>query len=240
MAVPPVPPALTRPGIGFEVRGTLVEIIAGEGGDDAKTFAFELFRAYLAFASGRGFDAELEQTEGSTLSFFIPNPDAYSSFAPEHGGHCDQRVPANDRHGRRQTSYVSVVVTNLTTYGYTLREQDLDEQFQRGRGPGGQNQNKVSSAVRLRHIPTGLEVFINGRNQNTNRVTARACLSGKVKAWCENRNTERRPAYAGAGRGAKIRTYNLVDNRISDHRTGLKCHRPELVLRDGRFDLLTQ
>ena len=116
-----------------------------------------------------------------------------------------------------------------------MRECDLEESFQRGHGKGGQHQNTTDSAVRLRHKPSGLEVFINGRDQVVNRQTARECLAGKLAAWAKGQQT--RAAYAGAGRGDKVRTYNLIDNRITDHRNGAKCHRPEMVLEEGCFEL---
>lgn len=138
--------------------------------------------------------------------------------------------------GAKHTSYVAVTVNRLIAYTTTLRETDLEETFQRGHGSGGQNQNKVSSAVRLIHKPTGLEVFINGRDQVRNRQTARQALAGKLAEWTKARQT--RAAYAGAGRGDKIRTYNLQDRRVTDHRTGAKCHMPDQILKEGRFEML--
>ncbi len=90
--------------------------------------------------------------------------------------------------------------------------------------------------MRLRHKPSGLEVAIGGRDQSVNRQTARECLAGTLAQWAKGQHT--RAAYAGAGRGDKVRTYNLIENRITDHRNGAKCHRPELVLEEGRFELL--
>lgn len=117
-----------------------------------------------------------------------------------------------------------------------MRETDLEESFQRGHGKGGQHQNTTDSAVRLRHKPTGLEVFINGRDQGVNRQTAREALAGKLDLWTKNQDV--RAAYEGAGRGSKIRTYNLQDRRVTDHRSGAKCHRPETILKEGRFEVL--
>lgn len=145
-------------------------------------------------------------------------------------------MPSNGR-GAKHTSYVAVMVTMLRPVKTAeMRECDLEESFQRGHGKGGQNVNKVSSAVRLRHKPSGLEVFINGRDQIKNREIARQCLAGKIVQWAKSQQT--RAAYSGAGRGEKIRTYKLSDSLVVDHRSGAKCHKPELILEDGRFELL--
>ncbi len=236
--MPSAPPAFTRLGAGFDVHGTLLEVIAGEGGDDAKLFAFELFRAYLACIDRLGVTGEIEEAEGGKYSVLVADGRARTLLSAETGIHCIQRIPKNERSGRKQTSYVSVLVTDLVTHGYELTESDLTEVFQRGHGKGGQHQNKTSSAVRLRHRPTGLEVFINGRSQQANRATARTCLAAKVKALLHEQAATARPGFQGAGRGTKVRTYNLIENRVADHRTGRKCHRPASILKEGRFDLL--
>lgn len=129
-----------------------------------------------------------------------------------------------------------MTVSRLKVQTAEMRECDLEEIMQRGKGPGGQAVNKIASAIRLRHKPTGLEVFINGRDQYNNKKTARLALAGKLDQWLHSQET--RDAYAGAGRGQKVRTYNLQDSRITDHRNGAKCHRPEMVLKEGRFELL--
>lgn len=212
-------------------------MIGGEGGDDAKAFAGELWTAYLAYAARNRLLPEFGDEGPSKFSFTVTDRRAIDLFEPEAGGHCIQRVPPNERAGRRHTSYVTVVVTLLRPQkSVDMRESDLDESFQRVGGKGGQNQNKVSSGVRLKHRPTGLEVLIKGRDQLVNRATARECLAGKLAEWHKAQQT--RAAYSGAGRGDKIRTYNLIDNRITDHRNAAKCHRPEMVLKEGRFELL--
>lgn len=224
-------------GVHFEcVRGVLVEVISGEGGDDSKLFAEQLFIAYLAYLNRNGVVAEPEETGPSKFSFVCEDSRAEELFSNETGCHCVQRIPPNDRGGRKHSSYVAVNVTHLHEQNGEMLETDLEELFQRGHGKGGQHQNTTSSAVRLRHRPSGLEVFINGRNQQTNRRTARLCLAGKISQYLMDKKIS--GSYGGAGRGDKVRTYNLADHRITDHRSGLKCHRPELVLKEGKFELL--
>ncbi len=222
-----------------DFTGLLIEVQAGEGGDDAKVFSEQLFTAYLAYLARNNLEATLEETGPSKWSFTCTAIEAISLFEQETGVHCIQRVPSNERGGRRHTSCAAVCVTILRkTPVVTLKESDLEESFQRGHGKGGQNVNKVSSAVRLHHKPTGLEVFINGRDQVVNRQTARQCLAAKLVAHTKEEQTKGRATYGGAGRGNKIRTYNLMDNRITDHRHGAKCHKPDMVLKEGRFELL--
>ncbi len=196
-----------------------------------------MWSAYLTYAARNRLIPELGEEGPSKWSFTIVDKRAIDLFSTETGGHSIQRVPHTENHGRRHTSYVAVTVTLLKPpRTVEMRETDLEESFQRIGGKGGQNQNKVSSGVRLRHKPTGLEVLIKGRDQSVNRQTARECLAGKLAQWAKSQET--RAIYSGAGRGDKIRTYNLIDNRITDHRNGAKCHRPEMVLDEGRFELL--
>jgi peptide chain release factor 1 len=199
-------------------------------------FAEQLFTAYLAYLDRNGLTAELEETGPRKFSFVCNDDRATALFANESGCHCVQRIPPNDRSGRKHSSYVGVNVTRLREQNGDMREADLEESFQRGHGRGGQHQNKTSSAVRLKHVPTGLEVFINGRNQQSNRKTARLCLAGKVSRWLNENKAG--TSHIEAGRGDKVRTYNIVDNRVTDHRTGAKCFQPESILKEGRFELL--
>jgi peptide chain release factor 1 len=214
----------------------LVEIQAEAGGDDAKQFASELAAAYSAYFHA---DPLEEATCSFGYSAFLAKGHQVAWFMTEVGLHCVQRVPRTERDGRRHTSFARVTVRPIAASAPRLREEDVELIFQRGRGPGGQAQNKVSSAVRARHRPTGLSVFINGRSQGQNRETAVKVLASRVAEHM-------RDASAGAAMQtkknqsapqAKIRTINLIENRAVDHRTGLKVCAADRIMQ-GEFDLI--
>jgi peptide chain release factor 1 len=155
----------------------------------------------------------------------ITGPGAGEAFQHESGKHCVQRVPENDSKGRKQTSMITVGVLPIKNEAEyePLRDQDIETTTQCGHGPGGQNQNKVASAVRMKHKITGITVFINGRDQNNNKIEARRILTVRVndkkKAESDREYDQFRKKLMGdTGRSDKTRTYNFVRSEIIDHR----------------------
>ncbi len=137
---------------------------------------------------------------------------------------------------------VSVAVLPIPDDIPGLRDDDIEVTTCGGHGPGGQHQNKTDSAVRMRHTPTGLTVFINGRKQHANRREARRILAARVAELMRERadaeySGERRAQMGGGGRGNKVRTYNFMNSRVVDHRLGRKTSQIRRVMR-GEFRLL--
>lgn len=217
----------------------LVEVLHGEGGQDSKLFAADLADVYRRYAQLEKLSCEtVESSEGHHV-LKVKGKGAGRAFLGEEGLHCVQRVPPTERSGRFQTSFVAVAVLPLPPEGNfeALPERELEIKTQTGRQKcGGQNTNKVASAVRMTHRPTGLKVFINGRDQGQNRKEALRILTAKVNAL---RNAAAQEAYArgkstqlaSRGRGGKIRTYNLIDKLVTDHRTGRQSRDVKAVLK---------
>lgn len=159
----------------------------------------------------------------------ISGKDVWQHFRRETGQHCIQRVPPTENKGRKQTSFVCVAVLPLPPEKELkpLADKDLEITCTQGSGPGGQHRNKTASAVRMKHKPTGLLVFIDGRCQHANKREALRILSARVhefeqanknKAYQDHRDSR----MGDGGRGDKIRTYNLAESRLVDHRNGKK------------------
>jgi len=165
------------------------------------------------------------------------------AFQYEGGQHCCQRVPETESKGRKQTSYVKVGILPIREDTYdTIPESEIETTTTCGHGPGGQHQNKTESAVRMKHLPTGITVFINGRDQHANKREARKILVARV---CELRKSEadsdyaqnRRQQMGDGNRGEKIRTYNFMEGRVVDHRLNTKTGNVKGVMK-GEFSLL--
>jgi peptide chain release factor 1 len=221
-----------------------VEIQFGEGGDDSKTFVHELLATYCKYAERCCLTFELLGSTNGHVVVRFAGKNVWKAFQHESGKHCVQRFPPSEKKGRRHTSMISVAVLPLPPKLAlsSLPNDELEVKTQGGSGPGGQHQNKTDSAVRMTHKPTGLQVFINGRDQQRNRREALRILTAKV---CERLQSQQAAAYdakrksqmGSGGRGDKIRTYNFIDSRVVDHRLGKKTKQIKRVMK-GELDLL--
>ena len=179
----------------------------------------------------------------SSIIFSLKGEGAARYFQYEAGIHCIQRVPPTERGGRVHTSIISVAVLPVPKIEeFSIPQKEIEVQQTKGSGPGGQNRNKVSCACRMTHKPTGLQVFIDGRDFQQNRKRAFKILSARVQYLRDSKQEKEYGDYrhrqvGTRGRGNKIRTYNFKNRRVVDHRLGKKTSRVEEVL-NGRFDLI--
>lgn len=164
-------------------------------------------------------------------------------FQHEPGKHSVQRVPPTEKNGRVQTSLVSVAILPIReAYYHGLADRDLEITTQRGHGKGGQHQNTTDSAVRMKHIPTGIMVFINGRDQYHNKKTAYSILSERVSQHFQDiedkkYNKIKHDQLGDSSKSGKIRTYNFMKSRVVDHILNKSTTQIDKVMK-GRFDLL--
>jgi peptide chain release factor 1 len=201
--------------------GVVLEVRAGAGGDEASLFAGELAQMYASYAESNGWPVKKE----SELEYEIKHPQAYEALRHETGVHRVQRIPVTEKSGRIHTSTASVAILPMRKVPkFEISPADLHMEFSRSGGAGGQNVNKVETAVRLVHNPTGIEVRSQSeRSQLKNREKAMSILTAKLEAHFEEeeakKNASERKGQIGTGdRSEKIRTYNFPQDRITDHR----------------------
>lgn len=232
-------------------RPVIIEIRAATGGLEAGLFAGDLYRMYSKYAVNGRLTVELMDSHPTEaggfkeIIFAVKGPGAYERFKFESGVHRVQRVPATEAQGRIHTSTATVAVlpepeeVDLPP----LPPKDLQIDVFRSSGPGGQSVNTTDSAVRIRHLPTGLMVTCQDersqlRNKDKAMRVLRARLLDRLQASAQTqRASTRKEQVKGGERSEKIRTYNFPDRRITDHRIGLTLHQLEAVL-NGRLDEL--
>lgn len=229
-------------------RNVIMEIRAGAGGEEAALFAADLFRMYTRFAERRRWKTEIlsasESEKGGfkEVVFEVRGDRAFSQLKFESGVHRVQRVPETEAQGRIHTSTATVaVLPEAEEVDIDVEEKDLRVDIFHSSGAGGQNVNKVATAVRLTHLPTGIVVVCQDeRSQLKNRVKAMTVLRSKLLDLEQQRQdseiSENRRSQVGTGdRSEKIRTYNYPQDRITDHRIGLTVHNiPDRL--DGNID----
>jgi peptide chain release factor 1 len=231
-------------------KNAIVEIRSGTGGEEAALFAADLYRMYSRYAQTKGWKTEIIDTSHTErggfkeIIFEVSGKNAFGRLKHERGVHRVQRVPVTEAGGRVHTSTATVaVLPEAEEVEVNIKPEDLRVDIFHSSGPGGQNVNKVATAVRIVHIPTGMMVVCQeSKSQLQNRTKAMALLRSRLfdmeqSKQQEEITKERRAQVGTAERAEKIRTYNFPQNRITDHRIGLTLHNLPAFL-EGELDEL--
>jgi len=227
------------------IDSVIMEIRAGTGGEEAALFARDLYNMYVRYADSRKWKVEQldfsvsEKNGFREVIFNIKGLGVWSELGYEGGGHRVQRVPQTESQGRIHTSAATVaVLPEPEELDIQIAPDDVIEHVSRSSGPGGQNVNKVSSAIRLEHIPTGITVNMQEeQSQHKNRAKAWRLLRSRVYEYHQSkkraeRDSQRKMMIGSGDRSQKVRTYNFPQNRVTDHRISLSLYNLDKIM-DG-------
>jgi peptide chain release factor 1 len=231
-------------------RNVIVEIRGAEGGEEANLFARDLFEMYRSFAQSQGWRLEVLNASASDLggfdeiTFTLAGDGVWTRMKFEAGPHRVQRVPVTESQGRVHTSSATVtVLPEADEVDIGIDPNDLQVDTYRSSGAGGQHVNTTDSAVRMRHLPTGVVVTMQDeKSQLQNRERALKVLRSRLLELEQQKraveaSATRRVQTGSGGRSEKIRTYNFKENRVTDHRIGLTLHKLDRVLAGALDDI---
>jgi peptide chain release factor 1 len=235
-----------------EGRNVILEIQGTEGGEEANLWAGDLYRMYQHFSERHGLKIEVLSSQPSEhggyrdITFLVKGPDAWGLLKYEGGPHRVQRVPATESQGRIHTSAATVaVLPEAEDIDVEIDPNDLEIDVFRATGPGGQSVNTTDSAVRIKHVPTGLVVSCQDeKSQLQNKDKAMRILRSRLLQAEQDRqhaevSAARRDQVKGGGRSEKIRTYNYKENRLTDHRIPITLHSLDRVLQGELDDVVS-